>query len=71
MSGESRRLPALRGTELLPGDRRTVWPGFAAGRGRTSNALSKTPMARPRKKGRWLDHAQAMIEGKGLGRVFS
>jgi transposase-like protein len=36
------------------------------GCGRTSNALTKTPMARLRKKDRWLDHAQAMIEGKSL-----
>ena len=34
--------------------------------GRTFNALTKTPMAHLRKKERWLDHAQAMIEGKSL-----
>jgi len=52
---------------LLPGDRRRVWRGFAAkGCGRTFNALTKTPMARLRKKDRWLDRAQAMIEGKSL-----
>jgi transposase-like protein len=36
------------------------------GCGRTFNALTKTPMARLRKKDRWLDHAQAMIEGRSL-----
>ncbi len=34
--------------------------------GRTFNALTKTPMAHLRKKEKWLDHAQAMIEGKSL-----
>ena len=34
--------------------------------GRTFNALTKTPMARLRKKDRWLDQARAMIEGKSL-----
>jgi hypothetical protein len=33
--------------------------------GRTFNALTKTSMAHLRKKERWLDHARAMIEGKG------
>jgi transposase-like protein len=36
--------------------------------GRTFNALTKTPMAHLRKKERWLDHAQSMIEGKSLSR---
>jgi transposase-like protein len=33
---------------------------------RTFNALTGTPMARLRKKDRWLGHAQAMIEGRSL-----
>ena len=37
--------------------------------GRTFNALTKTPMAHLRKKKRWLDHAQAMIEGKSLAKT--
>src|SRR5271170_7677603 len=37
--------------------------------GRTFNALTKTPMARLRKKDRWLDHARAMIEGKSLAKT--
>ena len=37
--------------------------------GRTFNALTKTPMAHLRKKERWLDHAQAMIEGMSLART--
>ena len=37
--------------------------------GRTFNALTKTPMAHLRKKDRWLDHAQAMIEGKSLAKT--
>ena len=36
---------------------------------RTFNALTKTPMAHLRKKERWLDHAQAMIEGKSLAKT--
>ena len=36
--------------------------------GRTFNALTKTPMAHLRKKEKWLDHAQAMIEGKSLAK---
>jgi transposase-like protein len=37
--------------------------------GRTFNALTKTPMAHLRKKERWLDHAQAMIEGMSLAKT--
>ena len=37
--------------------------------GRTFNALTKTPMAHPRKKEKWLDHARAMIEGKSLAKT--
>ncbi|HEY3623275.1 MAG TPA: IS1595 family transposase [Roseiarcus sp.] len=37
--------------------------------GRTFNALTKTPMARLRKKEKWLDHARAMIEGKSLAKT--
>ena len=37
--------------------------------GRTFNALTKTPMARLRKKDRWLDHARAMIEGRSLAKT--
>jgi transposase-like protein len=36
------------------------------GCGRTFNALTKTPMARLRKKERWLENAQAMIEGTSV-----
>ena len=37
--------------------------------GRTFNALTRTPMAHLRKKERWLDHAQAMIEGMSLAKT--
>ena len=37
--------------------------------GRTFNALTKTPMAHLRKKEKWRDHAQAMIEGKSLSKT--
>ena len=37
--------------------------------GRTFNALTKTPMARLRKKEKWLDQARAMIEGKSLAKT--
>jgi len=37
--------------------------------GRTFNALTKTPMARLRKKQRWLDHARAMIEATSVARA--
>jgi transposase-like protein len=36
---------------------------------RTFNALTKTPMARLRKKERWLDHAGAMIEATSLAKA--
>ena len=39
--------------------------------GRTFNALTKTPMARLRKKERWLDHARAMIEGTSVAKAAS
>ena len=37
--------------------------------GRTFNALTKTPMAHLRKRERWLNHAQAMIEGRSLAKT--
>lgn len=37
--------------------------------GRTFNALTKTPMARLRKKAVWLDYAKAMIEGTSLAKA--
>jgi transposase-like protein len=37
--------------------------------GRTFNALTKTPMARLRKRERWLGCAQAMIEGRSLSKT--
>jgi transposase-like protein len=36
---------------------------------RTFNALTKTPMAHLHKKERWVDHAEAMIEGKSLAKA--
>ncbi len=36
---------------------------------RTFNALTKTPMARLRKKERWLDYAKAMIEGTSVAKA--
>jgi hypothetical protein len=51
---------------LSPGGRRTVWRGFAARAVGALSMRSPTPMARLRKKGRWLDHGQAMIEGGSL-----
>ncbi len=37
--------------------------------GRTFNALTKTAMAGLRKKERWLDHAQAMIDGTSVAKA--
>ena len=37
--------------------------------GRTFNALTKTPMARLRKKERWLDHAKAMVEATSVAKA--
>ena len=37
--------------------------------GRTFNGLTKTPMARLRKKEKWPTHARAMIEGKSLAKT--
>jgi transposase-like protein len=37
--------------------------------GRTFNALTKTPMARLRKKEQWLDHAKAMLEGTSVAKA--
>ncbi len=39
------------------------------GCGRTFNALTKTPMARLRKKEQWLDHAKAMIEATSVAKA--
>lgn len=36
---------------------------------RTFNALTQTPMAHLRKKEKWRDHVQAMIEGKSLAKT--
>jgi len=37
--------------------------------GRTFNALTKTPMARLRKKDLWLTHAKAMLEGTSVAKA--
>jgi transposase-like protein len=37
--------------------------------GRTFNALTKTPMARLRKKDQWLTHAKAMLEGTSVAKA--
>ena len=39
------------------------------GCGRTFNALTKTPMARLRKKELWLAHAEAMLEGTSVAKA--
>ena len=52
------------------GGARADWRGSAAKlAGATFNALTKTSMARLRKRERWLDHARAMIEGKSLAKT--
>ncbi len=64
---ESRGCPHCAGREIVAWGRSRGLARFRCKAcGRTFNALSKSPMAHLRKKERWLDHAQAMIEGKSL-----
>ncbi len=67
---ESRGCPHCAGREVVAWGRSRGLSRFRCkGCGRTFNALTKTPMAHLRKKERWLDHAQAMIEGKSLAKT--
>ena len=67
---ESRGCPHCAGREVIAWGRSRGLSRFRCkGCGRTFNALTKTPMAHLRKRERWLDHAQAMIEGKSLAKT--
>ena len=67
---ESRGCPHCTGLEIIAwGGSRGLSRFRCKGCGRTFNALTKTPMAHLRKKEPWLDHAQAMIEGKSLAKT--
>ncbi len=67
---ESRGCPHCAGREVIAWGRSRGLSRFRCkGCRRTFNALTKTPMAHLRKRERWLDHAQAMIEGKSLAKT--
>jgi transposase-like protein len=64
---KSQGCPHCAGRALVAWGRKNGLPRFRCkGCGRTFNALTKTPMARLRKKERWLEHAQAMLEGTSV-----
>ena len=64
---ESRGCPHCAGQEIIAWGRSRELARFRCKScGRTFNAVTKSPMAHLRKRERWLDHAQAMIEGKSL-----
>ena len=67
---ESRGCPHCAGREVIAWGRSRGLSRFRCRScGRTFNALTKTPMAHLRKRERWIDHAQAMIEGKSLAKT--
>jgi transposase-like protein len=67
---ESQRCPHCAGREIVGWGRSNGLLRFRCKScGRTLNGLTKTPMAHLRKKERWLDHAQAMIEGMSLAKT--
>jgi transposase-like protein len=67
---ESRGCPHCAGREIVGWGRSHGLLRFRCkSRGRTFNALTRTPMAHLRKKERWLDHARAMIEGRSLAKT--
>jgi hypothetical protein len=60
---ESRGCPHCAGREIIAWGRANGLTRFGCKScGRTFNALTKTPMARLRKRELWIDHARAMIE---------
>ena len=67
---ESRGCPHCAGRDIVAWGRANGLARYRCkGCGRTFNALTKTPMARLRKKERWLDCAQAMIEGTSVAKA--
>jgi transposase-like protein len=67
---ESRGCPHCAGRQIVAWGRANGLSRHRCkGCGRTFNALTKTPMARLRKKERWLDHARAMIEGTSVAKA--
>ena len=67
---ESQGCPHCAGREVIAWGRSHGLSRFRCKScGRTFDALTKTPMARLRKRERWLDHARAMIEGKSLAKT--
>ena len=67
---EARGCPHCAGREIVGWGRSDGLLRFRCKRcGRTFNALTRTPMAHLRKKEKWLDHAQATIEGKSLAKT--
>jgi transposase-like protein len=67
---ESQGCPHCAGREIVAWGRANALARYRCKScGRTFNALTKTPMARLRKKERWLDHAKAMIEGTSLAKA--
>jgi len=67
---ESRGCPHCAGRQMLAWGRSRGLSRFRCKNcGRTFNALTKTPMAHLHKKERWVDHAEAMIEGKSLAKA--
>jgi len=67
---ESRGCPHCASREIIAWGRSRELARFRCKScGRTFNALTKSPMAHLRKRACWLDHAQAMIDGKSLAKT--
>src|ERR1700674_245665 len=67
---ESRGCPHCAGRDIIAWGRANGLTRFRCkGCGRTFNALTQTPMARLRKRERWLDHARAMLESRSLSKT--
>jgi transposase-like protein len=67
---ESRGCPHCAGREIIAWGRANGLTRFRCKScGRSFNALTKTPMARLRKRELWIDHARAMIESRSLSKT--
>jgi len=67
---ESLGCPHCSSRDLVAWGQAKALPRYRCkGCGRTFNALTKTPMARLRKKERWLENANAMVEGTSIAKA--
>jgi transposase-like protein len=67
---ECKGCPHCQGHEIVHWGRASALPRYRCKScGRTFNALTKTPLARLRKKNRWDEQSRAMIEGASIAKT--